>query len=204
MGNRNGFAEWRSFISYFKRSYLSGFELAEFIKINKITTVTLPPSVLSVLPIGDYESLKTLITAGESISNKLVSNWKNNRKYFNAYGPTETTVCAAMLSPEKDYPKGPPIGKSIYNFQTYILDSALMPLGIGIPGELCIGGIGLARGDINRPELTAKNLYLILSLKRQVKDYTGHVIWLNIYRMATLNFLEGLILKLNYAVLELK
>ncbi|MFZ1289538.1 MAG: amino acid adenylation domain-containing protein [Melioribacteraceae bacterium] len=134
----------------------SGYELAEFIDRNKITTITLPPSVLSVLPSGDYQDLGTLITAGEAISNKLVSKWSISRRYINAYGPTETTVCATMLCTEKDYPKGPPIGKSIDNFSTYVLDSALMPLGIGIPGELCIGGIGLARGYMNQSDLTAE------------------------------------------------
>ncbi|MCB0752084.1 MAG: non-ribosomal peptide synthetase, partial [Ignavibacteriae bacterium] len=97
----------------------------------------------------------TLITAGEAISSETVKKWSKGRQYFNAYGPTETTVCATMLAPEKVSPKGPPIGKSIDNFETYVLDSSLFPVGIGIPGELCVGGIGLARGYINQPDLTA-------------------------------------------------
>ncbi|MCB0746656.1 MAG: amino acid adenylation domain-containing protein, partial [Ignavibacteriae bacterium] len=133
----------------------SGFELVEFLEYNEITTITLPPSVLSVLPKKELPKLKTLITAGEAISSETVKRWSKGRKYFNAYGPTETTVCATMLAPEKVSPKGPPIGKSIDNFETYVLDSSLFPVGIGIPGELCVGGIGLARGYINQPDLTA-------------------------------------------------
>jgi amino acid adenylation domain-containing protein len=134
----------------------SGYELSEYIDNNEITTITLPPSVLAVLPEKEYPKLQTLITAGEAISNEIVRKWNKTRSYFNAYGPTETTVCAAMLSPAREYPKGPPIGNSINNFETYILNEDLYPAGIGIPGELCIGGIGLARGYMNLPDLTAE------------------------------------------------
>jgi len=134
----------------------SGQELSKYLIENKITTITLPPSVLTVLPIDSLPYLDTLITAGESVSNDLVRKWQHNREYFNAYGPTETTVCATMFNPEYEYPKGPPIGSAISNFETYIIDSNLQPVGIGIPGELCVGGIGLARGYIKRPDLTAE------------------------------------------------
>jgi len=134
----------------------SGLDLSKYLIDNEITTITLPPSVLAVLPNAPMPNLQTLITAGEAISNELVVKWRKDRKYFNAYGPTETTVCASMLSPEKEYPKGPPIGKAIANFEMYILDSEMLPVGIGIPGELCVGGVGLARGYINKPSLTAE------------------------------------------------
>ncbi|MCP5064702.1 MAG: amino acid adenylation domain-containing protein, partial [Ignavibacteriae bacterium] len=139
-----------------KEIITSGHELSKFMIDNEITTITLPPSVLAVLPDIPMPKLKTLITAGESVSNELANKWSVNRKYFNAYGPTETTVCATMYNPEKDYPKGPPIGKAIPNFEMFILDSELFPVGIGIPGELCVGGIGLARGYINQPDLTSE------------------------------------------------
>ncbi len=134
----------------------SGHELSKYLIDNEITTITLPPSVLAVLPNIPMPNLKTLITAGEAINSELVEKWQQNRKYFNAYGPTETTVCATMHSPEKEYPKGPPIGKAIPNFETYILDSEMLPVGIGIPGELCVGGVGLARGYVTKPDLTAE------------------------------------------------
>lgn len=134
----------------------SGYDLSNYLKRNNITTITLPPSVLSVLPKGNYESLQTLITAGEAVSNDLVNQWKNGRKFFNAYGPTETTVCATMLEVDKDYLKSPPIGYPISNFNVLILNSEYHMVGIGIPGELCVSGIGIARGYHNNPDLTAE------------------------------------------------
>ncbi len=134
----------------------SGQELSNLLEKENVTTITLPPSVLSVLHFKELPELKTIITAGEAVSNELVEKWGRNRKFFNAYGPTETTVCASMfLCSEKTYPKGPPIGKPIDNFRLYILDKNLNLLPEGIPGELCIGGIGLARGYLNKPDITA-------------------------------------------------
>ncbi len=134
----------------------SGSELSKLLESEKITTITLPPSVLSVLEYNELPELKTIITAGEAVSNELVSKWSKGRKFFNAYGPTETTVCASMfLCNEKSYPKGPPIGKPISNFRLYIIDENFNLVPEGVPGELCIGGIGLARGYLGKPDITA-------------------------------------------------
>jgi acyl carrier protein len=76
----------------------------------------------------------------------------------NHYGPTEDTVvttCAAVEIDSQDG-KPPPIGRPIANAQTYVLDSLLQPSPIGVAGELHIGGIGLARGYLHQPELTAE------------------------------------------------
>jgi thioesterase domain-containing protein/acyl carrier protein len=73
---------------------------------------------------------------------------------FNAYGPTESTVCATVASCS-DGSQKPPIGRPIANTQIYILDRHLQPVPIGVPGELHISGVGLARGYLNLPELTA-------------------------------------------------
>jgi amino acid adenylation domain-containing protein len=135
----------------------SGSDLSNLLESENVTTITLPPSVLSVLQHKELPELETIITAGEAVSNELVERWGNNRKFFNAYGPTETTVCASMfLCNEKNYPKGPPIGKPIDNFKLYILDQNLNLVPEGVPGELCVSGVGLARGYLNNPDITAE------------------------------------------------
>jgi len=138
----------------------SGEELVKVMKSLDISTITLPPSVLSVIPnkyAKELDNLETIIVAGEKCSSELVNKWSKNRQFVNAYGPTETTVCASMFICPDDCLVNPPIGKSITNFAMYILDGNLNPLPEGIPGELYISGIGLARGYHNKPELSAEN-----------------------------------------------
>ncbi|HGY55852.1 MAG TPA: amino acid adenylation domain-containing protein [Caldithrix abyssi] len=134
----------------------SGQGLLQVFNKQKITTVTLPPSVLAVVPQEPVESLRTIITAGEKCTTDLVQRWGTGRQFVNAYGPTETTVCASMYETDPQEEQAPPIGKPIDNFQLYVLDvyGNLQPA--GVPGELHIGGVGLARGYLNRPDLTAE------------------------------------------------
>jgi amino acid adenylation domain-containing protein len=79
----------------------------------------------------------------------------------NLYGPTECTVCSVSgrvqsVAENQDGDSTPPIGRPISNTQGYVLDRVLRPTPIGAPGELCIGGAGVARGYLGRPALTAE------------------------------------------------
>ncbi len=140
-----------------KETLVSGPDLIQFIEDNGITTSTLPPSVLRVLPADNLSSLKTIISAGESCSIDIAERWSKNRNLINAYGPTEGTICASCYH-VKETPEGSsvPIGVPIDNVQIYILDEYLNPVPVGIPGEFHIGGMGVARGYFNRPGLTAE------------------------------------------------
>ena len=77
---------------------------------------------------------------------------------WNMYGPTETTVWSAIQQIETEMVSGAslPIGRPIANTTIYILDAADRPVPVGVVGELCIGGYGLARGYHRRPQLTAE------------------------------------------------
>ncbi len=137
-----------------KESLLPGQTLIQFLQDNTITHVTLPPSLLAVLPNAELPALQTIVCAGESCSSDVVKRWASGRRFFNAYGPTEATVWSSFA--EISDSKKQPIGRPIANTQLYILDENLQPVPVGIPGELYIGGSGLARGYLNRPELTAQ------------------------------------------------
>jgi amino acid adenylation domain-containing protein len=130
--------------------------LQRLLQEQRVTHATLPPSVLLVLPAEDLPDLRVLVAAGEACPEELVARWGRGRCFFNAYGPTETTVCATLYAcaPEQSGP--PPIGRPLPNFRVHVVDERLQPVPVGVPGELLIGGAGLARGYHNRPDLTAE------------------------------------------------
>ncbi|MEA2601550.1 MAG: hypothetical protein QOF89_2542, partial [Acidobacteriota bacterium] len=136
------------------RQSLVGPELIELLADQGITTVTLPPTVLATLPEADLPALHTLVVAGEACSADLARRWATGRRLVNAYGPTETTVCATAWV----YDGGARllIGRPLQNMEVFVLDAAGQPLPAGVPGELLVGGVGLARGYRGRPDLTAE------------------------------------------------
>jgi amino acid adenylation domain-containing protein len=137
-----------------RESLMPGPALLRLLREREITTVTLPPSVLAVMPPDDLPSLETVIAAGEDCPRETAARWAaGGRRLLNAYGPTEATVCATVAELDGDRVT---IGRPIANTQVYILDSHLRPAPVGVYGELHVGGDGLARGYLNRPGLTAE------------------------------------------------
>ncbi|WP_275655005.1 non-ribosomal peptide synthetase [Bacillus safensis] len=132
---------------------LSGNEFTKWIEEKKIESIVFPPSMLRVLPHKDLPALKTIITAGEMCTPDLIKKWGGNRTFINAYGPTEATVGSTVATCSSDMEK-PPIGRPLPNKKIYIVDKNYNLQPVGVPGELCIGGEGLARGYWNLPELT--------------------------------------------------
>ncbi|XZN90035.1 MAG: non-ribosomal peptide synthetase [Microcoleus sp.] len=133
-------------------SRFPGKPLIDFVRDNAITHVTLPPAVLKLLPKTKLASLQTIICAGESCTPELVTSWGKNRQFFNAYGPTEATVWSSIY--EITDSQKISIGRPILHTQIYILDQDLQPVPLGIPGEIHISGLGVARGYLNRSHLT--------------------------------------------------
>ncbi len=120
-------------------------------------------------------SVRLTIIGGETALSTSLNQWQKSVsekvRLVNTYGPTETTIVATWCdtlpsssssslpsapsapSAVKNSPKTLPIGRPIPNARTYVLDANLQPVPIGVPGELYIGGAGVARGYINRSEL---------------------------------------------------
>lgn len=134
-----------------------------------ITTVHFVPSMLSVFLqyIGTNDqlprltSLRRVFASGEALTSKQVKSFRellyrtNGTELHNLYGPTEATVDVTYYHCSmREIGEVVPIGRPIDNIRIYILDkwNRLQP--VGLPGELCIGGDGLARGYLHRPELT--------------------------------------------------
>jgi amino acid adenylation domain-containing protein len=134
---------------------LPGPGLIRLLRDLSITIVTLPPSVLAALPVEELPALETITVAGEACSADLVARWATNRRFFNLYGLTETTIWTTMAECT-DGSRTPPIGRPIANTQVYLLDDHFLPVPVGVPGELYIGGVSVGRGYLNRPGLTAE------------------------------------------------
>jgi surfactin family lipopeptide synthetase A len=129
-----------------------------------ITTMLCLPS-LYLLLLERWQSaapakLKCVIVAGEACIGKLVEQHQRQLPHailFNEYGPTEGTVWSNVQRCDQPLRSASvPIGRAIPNSRVYLLDSNFQPVPIGIAGEICIGGDGVARGYWNRPELTAE------------------------------------------------
>ena len=137
--------------------------LAKIISQKGITILHFIPSMINVfahqLAIKNYKlkTLKHIVSSGEALTLKEVTNiYKSlpNVAVHNLYGPTETTVDVLFYNCTKGISNNIPIGKPISNSKAYVLSECLSLLPIGAIGELYIGGVGLARGYLNNPELT--------------------------------------------------
>ncbi|MDA0657899.1 MAG: amino acid adenylation domain-containing protein, partial [Planctomycetota bacterium] len=128
-----------------------GPRLANLLRTRRISDVTLSPSILARLGRIDLPELRTLVVAGEPCSGQLAQQWSVGRTMINAYGPTEATVCVTTdrCTPGSD--ETPSMGFPIENVTAYVLDDQG---NLAHEGELYVGGVGLARGYLRRPELT--------------------------------------------------
>jgi amino acid adenylation domain-containing protein len=135
---------------------LAGEALVEMMAEQGITHVTLPPAVLAALPDdAEMPSVRMMVLAGDVVTEAVARRWGAGRQLFNAYGPTETTVWATLHECDATAAGNPPIGRPIANTRVYVLDGRGEPVPVGVAGELCVGGAGVARGYLDRPDLTA-------------------------------------------------
>lgn len=133
---------------------IAGDELAAFLTEHGITVLCCVPTLLTTLESG-LPRLRTLLLSGEACPADLVCRWwRPDLRILNAYGPTETTVTATCGEPLPHRPVT--IGTPLPTYRVYILDEALHVVRTGEPGEICIGGPGVAIGYVNRPDLTAE------------------------------------------------
>jgi amino acid adenylation domain-containing protein len=137
--------------------------LAEEIRRNGITILQVVPSMLQILldepAFAHCTSLRRVFCGGEALGAELVQKYHSIHAapLFNLYGPTECTIDASCDALHRGAGKRPvPIGKPVANTRFRILDRFGELVPIGVAGELLIGGAGLARGYVYRPDLTAQ------------------------------------------------
>jgi amino acid adenylation domain-containing protein len=138
--------------------------LADAIQRHRISTLWLTASLFNLVidqAPWALRGLSQLLIGGEPLSSPHVHRaleHLNGTRIINGYGPTESTTFTCCYAIPHDIPPdiSLPIGKPIANTQVYVLDPQHNPVPVGIPGELFIAGDGLARGYVNRPDLTAE------------------------------------------------
>lgn len=121
-----------------------------------ITHLDLPPALLAILdPEAAPACLETLIIGGEPCPPEAVRRWARQRRVINVYGPTEATVCSSLCRCDPGTWSRPLLGQPLPNVVYRVLDEDRKPVAEGGSGELYIGGPGLARGYVGRPDLDA-------------------------------------------------
>ena len=128
---------------------------------HEITLInTVPSAINELLQLNCLPPSASIVNlAGEPLQQKLVQQLyerESIKQVFNLYGPTEDTTYSTCDLMQRDTPESPTIGRPISNTQAYVLDRRGRPLPVGVPGELHLGGLGLARGYLGRPDLTAE------------------------------------------------
>ncbi len=135
---------------------IDGSRLAEELERVGATVMQATPSGWKALLGAAKVPPLRVLCGGEAFPRELAREFLSNQVYpYNMYGPTETTVWSLMAL-VTDAADGVPLGRPIANTQVYLLDADLNLVPIGVPGELYLGGDGLARGYWQRPDLTAE------------------------------------------------
>ena len=145
--------------------------------LEHVDAALLTPSVLTTVD-TPLDGITVLVAGAEALSADLVERFAPGRRLFNAYGPTEATIAVAVAGPLSPSPDlgAPPIGYVLGAARVVVLDDFLRPVPPGVPGELYIGGPGLATGYLNRPGLTASRFVADPFRQGEVLYRTGDIV----------------------------
>ena len=137
--------------------------LIQTIQRHEVTTLQLVPSSLRLLldepALAQCHSLKRVFCGGEPLTRDLVERFsaRSTADLINLYGPTETCIDATFWVFDRERStRSVAIGRPISNMESYVLDQSLAAVPVGVCGELYLGGAGLSRGYLRRPDLTAE------------------------------------------------
>ncbi len=147
-------------------------DLVEFVERERLSVLNLPTpywhawvAELKRTALIWPAALRLVIVGSDTTLADRLIDWRrlvgDRGRWINAYGPTEATITATLYEPDAERTRcssatAVPIGRPIANVQVYLLDAGLRPVPIGVPGEIHIGGAGMARGYLNLPALTAE------------------------------------------------
>ncbi|HEX2095251.1 MAG TPA: amino acid adenylation domain-containing protein, partial [Longimicrobiaceae bacterium] len=137
-----------------REALMPGEELLELLRRQRVTHAKFTPSALAATPWAELPELEAIMSGGEACPAEVVRRWAPGRRFYNGYGPTETSVRVTVVETAEGR-RPPPIGRAVANVRLYVLDGAGEPVPVGVPGELCVGGVQVTRGYLGRAEQTA-------------------------------------------------
>ncbi|MEU8975115.1 Pls/PosA family non-ribosomal peptide synthetase [Streptomyces monashensis] len=134
-----------------------GPDLADFLDRHEVTALYCVPTLLATIP-RDLPRIRAVFVGGEACPAALVERWSRpGRRILNTYGPTEATVTATYQELRPARPVT--IGRPLPTYTAVLLDDRREPVPRGAVGEICLGGPGLARGYVGRPDLTDERFF---------------------------------------------
>uniref|UniRef100_UPI003B8A87CC amino acid adenylation domain-containing protein n=1 Tax=Rhodococcus sp. TaxID=1831 RepID=UPI003B8A87CC len=129
----------------------AGPDLHTLLREQAVTHFLSTPAVLATVDDTGLETLRVVASGGEALAPQVVERWRRSRLMIDAYGPTEATVVATL----SEVDGRPGLGEPLPGNMIRVLDSRLRPVPVGGVGELYLSGVGLARGYLDAPALTA-------------------------------------------------
>jgi amino acid adenylation domain-containing protein len=139
-----------------REAVLAPERLAALLREREIGVWVSTPALLDSQPETDFPALRAISTGGERCSAETAARWSRGRRLMNMYGPTETTIYTTAHACAPGVAEAPPIGRPVEDARVYVLDARGEPVPVGVPGELHVGGAGVARGYLGRAALTAE------------------------------------------------
>ncbi|TSE01724.1 amino acid adenylation domain-containing protein [Skermania sp. ID1734] len=161
---------------------VGGDDLAEVIDREGVTHAFITPAAVATIDTERWSlpSLQDVMVGGEAYGSELISRWTPNRRWHNVYGPTETTIVATSSEPLLADSRIA-IGRPLRGVRALVLDERLRPVAPGVPGDLYLGGNGLAQGYLNRPGFSAGRFVADPTSARGERMYrTGDVVRWNV------------------------
>jgi non-ribosomal peptide synthetase-like protein len=168
------FANGAALIVCTSKEVRSGLGLISFLQHHQVSVLSTVPTLLSTLE-GQLPHLRLLILGGEVCPPNLIKRWsREGLRIINTYGPTEATVVATYSEchPKKEVT----IGEPLPGYEVLIVNEFLEEVKAGEEGELCIGGLALARGYVNKPQSTAEKFVINPANKQQRLYRTGDLV----------------------------
>ncbi|HZF48381.1 MAG TPA: amino acid adenylation domain-containing protein [Polyangiaceae bacterium] len=129
--------------------------ISEALESRGITVAFVPPALLASLSCR-APSLRLILLAGDTTPPEAAKRWAAGRKILHLYGPTEFSIHGAGRYYDPETPDTLPIGRPIQNVRVHLLDGSGNQVPVGVTGEIYLAGVGLSRGYLNRPDLTAE------------------------------------------------